>query len=93
VNSPVRLCGASWRFFVIGRGNYISGERDMREKLGGPLAAEVREEPEDKGKGGTEDEAGDDGKIESGVFAAMDDVSGKFAEAKRESATEIEESA
>jgi len=51
------------------------------------------EEPEEKGKCCAEDEAGDDREIEGGVFAAMDDVSGKFAEAKRELSTEIEKSA
>jgi hypothetical protein len=52
------------------------------------------EEPEEEGKGGAEDEAGDDGEIEGGVFAAMDDVAGEFAESERElSSAEIEDRA
>jgi hypothetical protein len=57
------------------------------------LAAEVREEPIEKRKGETENEAGDDGEIESGVLAAMDDVAGETAEAEGEFTAEIEESA
>jgi hypothetical protein len=63
-----------------------------RRKSAPRLAAEVREEPEEKGKCCAEDEAGEDGEIEGGVFAAMDDVAGEFSEAKRELATEIEKS-
>jgi hypothetical protein len=53
------------------------------------LAAEVGEEPEEEGKRGAKNEASDDGEIESGVFAARDDVAGEFAEAERESSTEV----
>ena len=63
-----------------------------RGKSAGQLAAEVREKPEEQGKCSAEDEAGDDREIEGGVFAAMDDVAGELSEAKREFATEIEES-
>jgi hypothetical protein len=51
------------------------------------------EEPEKEGKSGAEDEAGDDGEIESGVFAAVDDVAGKFAQAEGEFAPEIKDGA
>jgi hypothetical protein len=57
------------------------------------LAAEVREEPEKEGKCCAEDETGDDREVESGVFAAMDDVAREFSETKREFAAEIKESA
>ena len=67
--------------------------RANARKLLRRLAAEVREEPEEKGKSGTENQAGDEGEIESGVFAAVDDVSGEFPQAKREFGTEIEERA
>ena len=59
----------------------------------GRLAAEVGEEPEEKRECCAENEAGDDGEVESCVFAAMDDVAGEFAEAEREFAAEIEKSA
>ena len=51
------------------------------------------EEPEEERKAKAEEEAGDDGEIESGVLAAVDDVAGKAAEAKRELAAEIKKSA
>jgi hypothetical protein len=57
------------------------------------LAAEMREEPEDQRKSGAEDETGDDGEIKCGVFAAMDDVAGKFSQTEREFAAEIEKCA
>jgi hypothetical protein len=53
----------------------------------------MREEPEEERKCCAEDEASDDRKIESGVFAAMDNVAWEFAEAKGEFAAEIEDSA
>ena len=83
MNSPVRFCGASWWLFVIGRGNYISGEQAAQAESAQRLATEMGEEPEEERECRAENEAGDDGKIESGVFAAMDDVAGEFAEAKR----------
>jgi hypothetical protein len=76
----------------LGRGNHTSGER-RRGEIWRRLTAEAREEPEEKGKSGAEDEAGDDGKIESGVFAAVDDVPGELAETEREFGTEVKESA
>jgi hypothetical protein len=42
----------------------------------------MREEPEEEGKRGAEDETSNDGEIKSGVFAAMNDIAGKFAEAE-----------
>jgi hypothetical protein len=53
----------------------------------------VREKPEEEGKRCAKEEAGDDRKIESAVFAAVDYVAGKFAETKREFSTEVEKSA
>jgi len=43
----------------------------------------VGEEPEEEREGKAEDEAGDDGEVKRSMLAAMDDVSGKFAETKR----------
>ena len=56
-------------------------------------AAKVGEEPEEKREGGAEKEAGDDRKVQSGVFAAMDDVAGEMARAEREFAAKKEKSA
>ena len=53
----------------------------------------MREEPEKKRKAKAEDDAGDDGKIEGGVFAAMDDVAGEASETERKSRTEIKKCA
>jgi len=52
----------------------------------------MREEPEEQRKCGAEDKAGDDGKVEGGVFAAADDIAGETAKTKRELAAEVEES-
>jgi len=57
------------------------------------LTAEMGEEPEEERKSGAENEAGDDGEIESCVLATMNDVAGKFAEADREFAAEIKQRA
>jgi len=53
----------------------------------------VGEEPEEERQGEAENEAGDDRKIEGGVFATVDDVAGKSAKTKREFAREIEKRA
>jgi|HubBroStandDraft_1064217.scaffolds.fasta_scaffold698493_2 hypothetical protein len=53
----------------------------------------MREEPEEKRKSETEDEAGNDREVKGGVLAAMDDVAGQAAEAEGKSAAEIEKSA
>jgi hypothetical protein len=59
----------------------------------GGSATEVREEPEEEREDEAEDEAGDDGEVKRSMLAAMDDVSGKFAEAKRQFGVEIENGA
>lgn len=46
-------------------------------------------QPEEKREGGAEEQAGDDGKVESGVFSAVNDVAGKFSKAKGELVPEI----
>jgi hypothetical protein len=51
----------------------------------------VGEKPEEEREDEAEDEAGDDGKVKRSMLAAMDDVSGKFAEAKRQFGVEIED--
>jgi hypothetical protein len=53
----------------------------------------VGEEPEEERESEAYDEAGDDGEVERGVFAAMDDVTGEAAEAQREFSAEIEKGA
>ena len=63
----------------------------MRQKLA-RLAAEVGEEPEDERKGEAEDKASHDGEIKCGVFAAVNDIAGKFSEAQREFAAEEQKS-
>jgi hypothetical protein len=51
------------------------------------------DEPEEEGERSAEEKASDDGKVESGVFAAVNDVPREFAQAKGEFATEIEKAA
>ena len=53
----------------------------------------MTKKPEEEREAEAEEEAGDDGKVEGGVFAAMDDVAGEATEAERELCAEIEESA
>lgn len=57
------------------------------------LFAEVSEQPEKERKNNADDETGDDGKVERGVFAAMNDIAWQAAETQCEFAAEIEESA
>jgi len=52
----------------------------------------VRDEPQEERKRDAEEQTGGDGKVKSGVFAAMNDVAGQFSEAKGKFAAEIEES-
>lgn len=52
----------------------------------------MRDEPENERKNGAEHDTGHDGEIESGVFAAMNDVAGKFSEAEGEFAAEEQKS-
>jgi hypothetical protein len=79
----------------FGRANYISGKqwRGENPRGFGRLAAEAGEEPEEKRKSGAENEASDDGEIEGGVFAAVDDVAGKFPEAEGEFGAEVKQGA
>jgi hypothetical protein len=51
------------------------------------------EEPEEEGDCCAEDKAGHDREIESGVFAAVNDVAGKFAQTKGELPAEEQNSA
>jgi hypothetical protein len=53
----------------------------------------VGEEPKEQRKAEAEDEAGDDGEIEGGVFTAVDDVAGEFTETEGEFGAEVQESA
>ena len=53
----------------------------------------MSEQPEKEGEDGAEDEAGDDGKIERGVFASMNDVAREAAEAERKFSAKIKECA
>jgi len=69
----------------------VKGIKEVKEKT--RLFAEMSKEPEEERKANAEEEAGDDGEIKSGVLAAVDDVAGKAAEAKRELAAEIKKSA
>jgi len=53
-------------------------------------SAEVGEEPEKQAQADTEEQAGNDGEIKGGVFAAMDDVAREAAEAEGELGAEVE---
>jgi hypothetical protein len=52
--------------------------------FGGRLAPKLRDEPEEKGQYDTDEDRCGDGEIESGAFAAVENVAGKSAEAERE---------
>ncbi len=54
------------------------------------LAAEIGDEPQDYGEDDADHEAGDDGEVEGGVFAAVDDVAGQAAETEGETCAEVE---
>jgi len=56
-------------------------------------ATKVGEEPEEEREAEAQNETGDDGKIKRGVFAVVDDIAGKTAEAQREFSAEVEKSA
>ena len=58
-----------------------------------PLAAEVADEPEEEREAEAQEEASDDGEVEGGVLAAVDDIAGKAAKAKRQFAGEVEKGA
>jgi len=49
----------------------------------------MSKKPEEEREAEAEDETGDDGEIESGVFASMDDVAGEVAETQWEFSVEI----
>ena len=51
------------------------------------------DKPKEEREAHAEDKAGDDGEIEGGVFAAMDDVAGKFSKAEGEFTAEVKKSA
>jgi hypothetical protein len=53
----------------------------------------VGKKPEEEGQRDADDKRRGDRKIKGAVLAAMDDVAGETAEAEREAATEIEQSA
>ena len=55
-------------------------------------AAEMRDEPDEKGQRNAEKQTGNDGKVERGVFAAVNDVAGQFSQAEGEFVSEIENS-
>jgi hypothetical protein len=52
----------------------------------------VRNEPEEEREHDTYDKASNDGKVERGVFAAVNDVARQFSQAEGEFAAKIEES-
>ncbi len=53
----------------------------------------MRNEPEEEREHDTYDKAGDDGKVERGVFAAVNDVAGQFSQAERKLVAKIQKSA
>ena len=72
------------------------GSKDIRKKARGTWCAslsEVREDPEEQRESGAKDKAGDDREVESGVFAAVDDVAREAAEAQWEFSAEVKQSA
>ena len=68
-----------------------AGARSRAQK--GQLTAEMRNEPEEEREHETYDKAGNDRKVERGVFAAVDDVAGQFPQAERELVAKIQKSA
>jgi len=55
------------------------------------LAAELIDDPDEDAEDDADDDAADDREVERSVLAAMDDVSGEAAEAKRKFPPEVEE--
>ena len=53
----------------------------------------MSKKPEEEREAEAEDETGDDGEIESGVFAAVDGVGGEAAEAQGEFSAEVKQRA
>lgn len=56
-------------------------------------AAKMVDEPKKKAEGDADNQTGNDGKVERGVFPAVDDVTGKFSKAEGKLPAEIEEGA
>jgi len=52
----------------------------------------VGEEPDKERKSDAQKKAGDDGKVKRSVFAAMNDVAGKFSQAEGELVAEVQKS-
>jgi hypothetical protein len=50
----------------------------------------MSKKPKEQGESGAEDETGDDGEMKDSMFATIDDVAGKFSQAQRQFAAEIE---
>jgi len=67
-----------------------SGRVDLANCKPSSLAAQVREEPEKERKSDAQKKAGDDGKVKRSVFAAMNDVPGKFSQAEGEFVAEVQ---
>jgi phage-related minor tail protein len=59
----------------------------------GRSTAEVGDEPEEERNAEAEDETSDNRKVKRGVFAAVDDIAGKAAEAQGKFSAEVEKSA
>src|SRR4029077_11702747 len=90
-----RLCRSEWEsarsscapvYLVVVRRSRWSGMRFSQDAIlraGGKkcrgLTAEMGEEPENQGEDCADDQAGDDGEVDGGVLAAVDDVAGKTA--------------
>ena len=53
------------------------------------LAAEVRDEPQEEGERDAEEQTGDDWKVKSSMFAAVNDVAGRFSQAEGQLAPKI----
>lgn len=53
----------------------------------------MRDEPEEECEHDTYDKASNDGKVERGVFAAVNDVAGQLSQAERKLVAKIQKSA
>ena len=74
-------------------GKRYTRERRSQKKNRRQLPAQARDEPEKEGERDAQNQAGDDGKVKSGVFAAVNDVPRKFSQAKGELVAEVQKSA
>jgi hypothetical protein len=59
----------------------------------GGSSAKVGDEPEEERNAKAEDKAGDDREVKGGVFAAVDDIAGKFSQAEGQFFAGVEKSA